>query len=623
MDRRCARALLFTAILSAAVLAAVYLVQSQAGLRGRAHGADWASHLGMIDLILRGEDVRAHGAQIGTGVVSPLFAHGLAAALSSVTGLSTIRVIAIIASLAAIVSVVVAGLRSVWVVLVVAQNRLARLAGWIVAAAAFFVLSALGIGFYGQIDQANYFFSQAVGTAAALLALSAIQLGMAREGRSASPAIVGVPILAFILAWIHLIPALWFAAAGAICALSLARPLRQRLALFGALAALSLLLVLIVPASREVLQLPQAAQGVLNLRLPTGLFQLDTHPGLLIIGLAALAMLIAAVALIEKPSHLPFRLFNLHAGAIAILLLGVLTLLALTARGGTGYYGLAKYAFLFTAEATLLMGHIVATALNRFGTAPAKPVFAVLALLLAIFAQQRAAPPDRRDQTLLIDMQQALSKIASSLPQPTPFPLDERLSGAERLYLFTSPMGQAKDGRAQGLLGRALEDSLSAARENLPASLIPDVVPPWNGVRIELGEMPAPSPLVFFGQWGSVGDEGRRAYPAAAHVSFNIASQTGELQLCLRVRASTAEATTFESTFAINGTEIRTDTFRDGDRPREVGLPLSGRRGDVVLTILNRAETTPAARANGSLLLESIWLAPNCGRVRVSFAEDF
>jgi hypothetical protein len=82
MDRRFARVLLFTAILSAAVLAAVYLDQSQVGLKGRAHGADWASHLGMIDLILRGEDVRAHGAQIGTGLVSPLFAHGLAAALS-------------------------------------------------------------------------------------------------------------------------------------------------------------------------------------------------------------------------------------------------------------------------------------------------------------------------------------------------------------------------------------------------------------------------------------------------------------------------------------------------------------------------------------------------------------
>jgi hypothetical protein len=165
------------------------------------------------------------------------------------------------------------------------------------------------------------------------------------------------------------------------------------------------LLILIVPASREVLQLPQAAYGVLNLRLPSGLFRLDTHPGLLIVGLAALAMLIAAVALIEKPSRLRFHLFNLHAGGIAILLLGLLTLLALTAHGRAGYYGLAKYAFLFTAEATLLMGHIVATALNRFGAAPAKPVFAVLALLLAIFAQQRAVPPDRRNQTLLIDMQ--------------------------------------------------------------------------------------------------------------------------------------------------------------------------------------------------------------------------
>ena len=49
MDRRYALAVLLTAIVAAAALFALYLVQSQMGLKGRAHGADWAAHLAMID----------------------------------------------------------------------------------------------------------------------------------------------------------------------------------------------------------------------------------------------------------------------------------------------------------------------------------------------------------------------------------------------------------------------------------------------------------------------------------------------------------------------------------------------------------------------------------------------
>jgi hypothetical protein len=110
-----------------------------------------------------------------------------------------------------------------------------------------------------------------------------------------------------------------------------------------------LLLILSVPSSRDVLQLPQAAQAVLNLRLASGLFQLNRRPGLLVGGLAVLAVLIAIVALTEERAQLRFRLLNLHAGGIAVLVLGLLTLAGLIARGGTGYYGLSKYAFLFAA----------------------------------------------------------------------------------------------------------------------------------------------------------------------------------------------------------------------------------------------------------------------------------
>jgi hypothetical protein len=622
MDRRCASTLLFTAFLSAAVLIAVYVVQSQVGLKSRLHGADWASHLAIIDLIMRGENVRAYGAQIGTGIVSPLFAHDIVAGLSSVSGLSTIRVIGMVATLAAIVSLVAAAARSVWVVLAVAESRFARIAGWLVAAATFFVFGVLGLGFYGQIDQANFFFSQTVGTAAALLALSAVQVGMAMEGRPALLSLVSVPILAFMLAGIHLVPALWFATAGAVCALSPARPIRQSLVLSSVVAAVSLLLILSVPSSREVLQLPQAARGVLNLRLPFGLFQLNAHLGLLIGSLVGLAALIAIVALIDERSRLRFRLFNLHAGGIAVLFLGLLTLVGLIANGGTGYYGAAKYAFLFAAEFTLLSGHIAATGLNRFDATPAKPAFVLFAFLLAIVAQQRAAPPDRRDQTLLIDMQRALSKIAPTLPEPAPFPLDDRLSRTERLYLFTSPMGQAKNGRALQLLDPNFDKTLCAAIASLPPSLIPAVVPRWHGEGIDLDKIPTLSPLIFFGSWGDASDDGRPTHAPAAHLAFNIASEIGVLQLCLRLRASPVGAEPSVLTFAINGSPIRTETFEKGNHTQHVALPLSG-RGDTVLTILNRSEIPPTpASDRGSVSLKAIWLAPNCGRMDFNFNKS-
>ena len=613
MDRRSALVVLFVATLATVALFAFYLIQSQAGLKSSAHGADWASHLAMIDLILRGEDVRVHRAQIGTGVVSPLFAHDIAAALSSIAGLSTIRTIGIVASLAAIVSVVAAAARSVYVVLAVAQNRVGRFSGWLVAAVAFWVFGNIGLGFYGQIDQANYFFSQTVGTAAALLAFTAVQAGMAKEGRASLLTIASVPILAFVLANIHLIPALWFAAASAVCALSLTRPLQQRLALAALIGALSVLLILSDPASREVLQLRQAAQGVLNLRLASGLFQLNAHPALLIGGLAALAALIFIVALLEEPARLRFRLLNLHAGAIAILLLGLLTLVALTIRGGAGYYGLAKYAFLFAAETALLAGHIAATALNHFGTNPAKPIFAVLALLLAIFVQQRAAPPDRRDQALLIDMERALTEIAPSLPTPAPFPLDERLSLSERLYLFTSPMEQAKDRRAQRLLGRTVEESADAGRESLQPSLIPTVVPQWSGDSIALDDIPAPSPLVFFGRWGDASGGGRLVHPPAAHIGFHIDPKSAPLELCLRLSApSMNPGAPLSVTVAVDEEMQRQETFRAGDGTRVIGLSLAGigPRGDAVLSL--RSQGKERGEERSALALQAIWLAPAC-----------
>ena len=49
------------------------------------------------------------------------------------------------------------------------------------------------------------------------------------------------------------------------------------------------------------------------------------------------------------------------------------------------------------------------------------------------------------------------------LPAPAPFPLDDRLSRNERLYLFTSPMGQKKDARARQLLAPSFEEGLAAA----------------------------------------------------------------------------------------------------------------------------------------------------------------
>jgi hypothetical protein len=599
-------------LVATVVLFAAYLVNSQAGLRSPPHAPDWVSHVTIADLLREGEDPRLYQPQIGPVAMGPNWGHYLAAQLSEATGLPPIRTVEIIVSFCLILSIVLAAARSVWVVFCVAQNRAARIVGWLVVVAGLYFFVRIGAGLYGQVGLVNYFYAQAVATAVALIALSILQLTIARGGLAAISALSSVPLVTLLLVKIHFVPAIWFAAAGSIIALSLDRSLFHRLAIAGALGLLGATLVFTEPATRAMVALPQVASAVLNLRLWSGLFQLNSHPEMLVGGLATLAALIVIVVLIEQPASLRFRLFNLHAGALALLGVGSGLLLILLFRGGDGYYALAKFVYLFAAESVLLLGHLAAITLNRFEDTPARAFWLVPALILAIFVQQRSAPPYKRDQSLLIEMQQALREVRAALSVPAPLPLDERLSGTDRLYLFTSAMGQPKDRRAMQLLQPNFETSLEAARESLPPSLIPRIVPGWTGQTIHLRAIPDPSPLISFGRWGATGADGRIIYPPAAHLAFHTTENLSHRRLCLGVTTTTKKD--LYSTFAINGLELKTERLEPGDT-RVIELPASKRSsaGDVVLTILVGFETAlTSKRQEPELILRSIWLADRC-----------
>jgi hypothetical protein len=610
-SRQPLRVVLFFVLVSAVVLFATYMVNSHAGLRSPPHAPDWVSHVTIADLLTEGEDPHLYRPQIGPVAMGPKLGHYLAAQLSKATGLPPIRTVEIIVWFCLILSVVLAAARSVWVVFCVAQNRAARIVGWLIAVAALYFFVRIGAGFYGQVGFVNFFYAQAVATAVALIALSILQLTMARGGLAALSALSSMPLVTLLLVKIHFVPAVWFAAAGSIIALSLDRPLLHRLAIAGALGLLGAILVFTEPATRAMVELPQVASAVLNLRLWSGLFQLNTHPEMLVGGLATLAALIGIVTLIEQPASLRFRLFNMHAGALALLGVGSGLLLILLFRDGDGYYALAKFVYLFAAESVLLLGHLGAIVLNRFGETPIRSLWLAPALLLAIFVQQRSAPPYKRDQTLLIEMRQALREARARQPQPTPFPLHERLSGTDRLYLFTSAMGQPKDRRAMQLLQPNFETSLEAARESLPPSLIPRIVPGWTGQTIHLRAIPDPSPLISFGRWGDTGVDGRIIHPPAAHLAFRLTGTVAYQRLCLRVLTPNLKEA-IHSTFASNGKELKVEQFRPrDDRVIELPLPEIHPHGDCVLSILVSAGPI-VTREKPTVSLRSLWLAERC-----------
>jgi hypothetical protein len=603
---------LLVSVASFSVLFGGYLNTSKAGLFGSRHAPDWVSHVTIADLLAAGEEPRFFGPQIGPLAMGPKLGHELAAKLAVATGLSPIRTVEIITWFCLILSVVLAGARSVWVVACVGQNRAARIGGWLIVVAALYFFVRIGAGFYGQIGFVNYFYAQAVATAVALVALSSLQLIMARGGLVALLALCSVPLVTFIVVNIHFVPAVWFAAAGSIVALSLDRPFLQRLATAGSLGLLGAVLVFGEPATRAMMALPQVGSAVLNLRLWSGLFQLNRHPEFLVGGLLGLAALIGIVVLIEKPVSLRFRLFNMQAGALSLLGICSVLLLILLLRGGVGFYALAKFVYLFAAESVLLLGHLGAVALNRFGQTPAKTLWLVPALLLAIFVQQRFAPPYERDQTLLIEVHGDLREARAALGKPAPLPLDERLSGTDRLYLFTSAMGQHKDSRAMQLVQPNFEDSLLRAKESLPASLIPRIVPAWTGQVVQLGAIPHPRALIFFGRWGDTNSDGRSIRTPAAHIAFHTTENLIRRRLCLRVAPTTEEG--LHCTFAINGETLIVKRLQSADtHVVELPLPKVPLARDVVLTILPRFESARTAKdEKPALTLKSLWLAERC-----------
>jgi len=356
-----------------AALFAAYLVFSHAGLRSANPSGDWAHHMALIDVLFNGEDVESRRPQLLIIADQPRWAHALAAWLAWATSLSPLRTIHIVAALAVILSVVVASARSVLVSLWVGRTGAGCVAGWLTGALTFWALTALGAGFDGQIKY-NFFFAQAVGTAAALLALTLVQLATGRGGRLAMSglamlALASVPLVTLILAKIHIVPALWFAAAGSVCALSLELKLLRRLGVAVLIGGTSALLLLADHSTRAIMQLGQAGRGSLIVHGWGALFTLNTDPAVMIAGATLMAGLLILVALQGGPCSLRCRLFNLHAGAFAVLGLGALTLTALLFRGAVGYYALAKYVYLFGAEIALLTSHVAAAIARRSGAA--------------------------------------------------------------------------------------------------------------------------------------------------------------------------------------------------------------------------------------------------------------
>lgn len=602
----------------ALTLLLAYALLSRGGLVSVNAGVDWAHHAALTDVLTLGEDVEARRVQLGEFSDHPRLAHRVAALMARATGLSPLRTLHIVATAAVIACVVLAAARVAFVAFA-AGTGLGALLGALAGILMLWAANAIAAGFAGEI-QYNYFFSQAAATALALGLLTLVQLSVAMGGRRAAVALVLAPPAAYLLAAVHTAPALWFAASASICALSLETSRRGRLVAALTLGAVSAVMILAHPGTLALMRLGQEGGGDLNL-LPFGrIWQLNLNLGSMLAGMLALAALLALLAFLKRratPEWLP-AVLNVHCGALGLLAVSLPILANLLVSANQGYYALAKYVYIFGAEAALLVAHLAAQVRSARPDTPLRSGAMLAVFALAVLAQDWWSLRWSHSQAYLMGLRDDLMQVRGAIPAPAPWPLLEPLSQAERFYVFISAMARPRDGEAFPLLFDAdLAAKPGSDARLLPASLVPSVAPLWSGNEIRFTTSAHyPPPVLISGRWGPPTALGRWTTGPRAQMALRIPPAMQDARLCVRLLAPALDPRkALQSKLFVNGQPAHIEAFPNPPGARVAGLPLTsvGPSGDVALSLVN--EFSPAApdddRQTGAGIA-AIWIARQC-----------
>jgi hypothetical protein len=535
------------------------------------------------------------------------------------TKLPTLQTVQIVANAAVIATAVLAAWRIVTLGLLVGTSAAGTLCSWFTGGLVLWLYSVLTVSPAGQLLQ-NFFFHQSVGTAVSLLALTVLQAFVIQGGRISVLAFIGVPAVVWGLANIHTAPALWFAGAACICALSIDSTWRIRIGLSVAVGVASVLILLADPSVRAMMKVGASGAGDLNVLIPylrPTYIQLSRQPFVLFGGLCLLTMLLGALVAVlwrkSGPLATVRSVLLLHAGSIAVLGVGALVGAQAVIAGGEGYYPLAKYTYLFVVESALVCAHLVAVLVPQRSIRYLPAGIAVIGISVVTLPWLGTTG---RDQAPLIAYRTGLLQNPRSEHR---LPLSEQFYPHERFYLAISALRYPRDepGVWRLLVDPKFGNEVAAGSQVIPPSRLNTLLPSWDGSIIQLSDPGAAGRAIFFGRWWPAAKFGRWMSPPAAHLALRTSPIFRDKFLCVSLIAPPLRpGETIKHTIMVNG-EIRATELFQADRRNRVAnvrLDTITDAGDLVLTFVPEVSPTDAY-PGGELAasgVSSLWIAPSC-----------
>ncbi|WP_146604545.1 hypothetical protein [Rhodoplanes roseus] len=574
--------------------------------------------MAIIDILYSGGNVAAHADDLLEIAHLPRLAHLLTARLAEFAHLAPLRVIHIVAALTTIAIVLCVAGRIAIVSMAAAANRIGLLCGLIAGAGLVLLMAMVNLSPVGHF-QVNFFFAQAVGMAAALVGLTVLQAAVWRGGQAQIAAFVAVPVWALVLAKIHLVPTLWFAASASVCALALPMSMPRRIVVGCMVGLTSATAMLIEPETRSVIQFGQTGGGDFNLLVSGARWQLNAHPIVAVSAILTLALLLIGLIFAGKRDDLTVRIRTvalLHAGAIGVVALGLAITAVLMMNNAAGYYALAKYAWIYAAELPLVVSHIAAKLGSRSQRRVRDLGLIELTIVALAFGQATAAYGWLTSQTRLIAFRDGLVQSRALLPSPPPLPAFVELTPQERYYLYISAMGQPRNAVADSILIQvAAADRIQPTDHLMRASYFSDKIETWTGEELRFGSPHSEDYLLLVGRWTGSPDGTSIVTAPAAYMAFKIPPVFGGQHLCLQMSADAAWLQSDSAAeISVNGRVVAKNGY-EAERPGIMQVPLEGVRpdGDVSLFIrINRAAAPAASTAPASLAFSSMWVAPTC-----------
>lgn len=646
------------AMIVAAVISLHYLLASNFGLYTYNFSPDWAHHLSLTEILLAYKKPLIYAPQLGEFARFPRYAHVVASIISRIYQVSPFIIIQLIASLSVIITSVILSVRLTLIIVRFLEDSrgVIRTYVWtsILFILAIFILSLirwLGFSFDGQV-QWNFFYSQAVATALALLAYALLQV-YSTKGAGAAIIAAGASVpLTYLIGCFHTVPAIWFGATCAVLALSSGRRWAASILIGGIIAVLNVGAIMVAPGTRETLRIMQVSEGVGGLMtgplLDTNLAAQTAWIGG---GIAfAFGLLLLLVVLSYRRGGLPgvvAELCGRNAGLVALVGIAGLLIVKLWIGGAAELYPLAKFVYFLGADLTIglvcAMGLLFQNAAgsteisrplsprdnSRWAVARASgktvglSTATALALAAFSFAQYHNTLYYAVDQSPIIAIDKDLRATFSEGEIQKLYPQFPDLTDAENYFLAISALNYPRypDTTRVYQALRSQKD-LASRPEAMPPAFAPSHYGVWTSGVVDFSNRGDRRVLVIGDLRPMPPGEEQAAFGTGAMVLFGLPDVVDRrLSICLKVAPPELGLTGQEAAVYLGPEQLASTDFSSPETGGSMTIPISliGRDlRDVRLWILNLdASGASIAAGRPGVRLSRMWMAPTCSEPRI------